>query len=210
MIPNYSSTVEQVKNSFPRAWDHCHHEGDPEAWDFILLVAQAIYEQDQRFGLNGKRGNPDDMSWDALNWIGDSDDPADVIDVVGAAGGPSPYVTWQETNTTGAFINPMSKGTYYNYTGEEVPPPQPTPPPSTGLKSYEELGGDSSGSKLGDLLFYDYTRAGHPPDAGMGIWFNRTIYDAMAGMSYEDSAAKHRAEWCPLLGIVPDSYNPFA
>lgn len=89
---------------------------------------------------------------------------------------------------------------------EPVDPEEPTEPPVTTLPSYEDLGGDASGNKIGAYLFYDYTRAGVAPDAGMSIWMFRTCYDAIAGMDIDASITKHRAEWCGVLGIPVDDY----
>lgn len=209
MIPNYENIVVQTRNDYPRAWQHCHIAGDPEAWDFIILVSKRIYALDTRFGLNGKRGNPEDLSWDALNWIGTATDPPNVIDVVLGAGGTNPQPTWGITNTTGAYVNPTTKNTYYDYGSGGGTNPKPEPPKPK-LPSYEELGGDASGVKVGNYLFHDYARAGSTGDPGMGVWFNRVMYDAISGIekSYDDSIAKHRPGWCQGLGIPVDDYKP--
>ena len=74
-IPNLQHIVEQTKADYPRAWVHCHHAGDPEAHDFIILCARRCYEINPLFALNGKRGDVNSISWDALNWRGTSTDP---------------------------------------------------------------------------------------------------------------------------------------
>lgn len=88
---------------------------------------------------------------------------------------------------------------------EPVEPVEPEPPVTT-LPSYEDLGGDASGNKIGAYLFHDYERAGQAPDAGMSIWMFRTCYDAIAGMDIDASLEKHRAEWCAVLNIPVDDY----
>jgi hypothetical protein len=114
MIPNLQALVEQTKEQYPRAWNHCHIPGDPEAWDFIILAARKMYDQNPLFGCNGKRGT-DDLSWDAVNWRGDIDDPANVIDCVAGAGGSNPQPAWIVTNTTGKWFNPYQCYVYYDY-----------------------------------------------------------------------------------------------
>ena len=197
-IPNCLSTVEATKNDYPRAWSKCHVAGDPEAWDFIILLCKRLYAIDPLFGLNGKRGNPDDMSWDAVNWRGSATDPPNVIDVVAGAGGSNPQPSWQVTNTTGAWIDPRTKNTYYNYGTGGGNPPKPIPPPAP---KYPPYPGDAAGNAVGQILFSDYERAGQAPNPGMGTWFNRVMYDALTGMGYEESVKKHRVEWCSALGI---------
>lgn len=203
-IPNYENIIVDTKNRYPRAWQHCHVEGDPERKDFIILAARAVYLIDSRFGCNGKRGNVNDLSMDALNWIGTPADPTNVIDCVAGAGGPNPSPTWQVTNSTGAFVNPNSVNTYYNYGNN----PGPIEPPKPTFPSYESIGGDPAGNKIGLYLFHDYIRAGQYPNPGMGVWFYRTCYDSMAGMGVDASITKHRAEWCAILGVPVDNWVP--
>lgn len=209
MIPNYESYVTDTKNKYPRAWSKCHHDGDPEAWDFIILTAQAINKVDPLIGLNGKRGDPNNWSWDALNWRGDSDDPPNVIDCVAGAGGSNPSPTWQVTNTTGAFVSPVGVKTVYDYGTGGGGGGTPTPTPTPKLPSYEQLGGDASGTKVGNYLFHDYGRAGSTGDPGMGVWFNRVMYDAISGIckTYDEAIAKHRAGWCQGLGVPVDDFK---
>jgi hypothetical protein len=120
VIPNLYNVIDQTRKDYPRAWEHCHHPGDPEAHDFIILAARRCHDKDYNFGLNGKRGG-DVLSWDALNWRGDSDDPPNVIDVVAGAGGSNPQPSWQVTNTTGKWFDPYRVNTYYNYSGGGEP-----------------------------------------------------------------------------------------
>lgn len=73
-----------------------------------------------------------------------------------------------------------------------VPPPAPVLPPYPGDPVFDEIG---------SALFADYAQAGQPPNAGMGRWLGRTVYDYLAGMSMADSITKHRAEWRAALGL---------
>lgn len=68
------------------------------------------------------------------------------------------------------------------------------------MKSYEELGGDATGTRIGDALFADYAEAEQVPNSGMGVWFWRTSYDAQS-MPLEQAIAKHRREWRQVLGL---------
>ena len=71
------------------------------------------------------------------------------------------------------------------------------------LPPYEALGGDATGTRVGDVLFADYAEAGVDPNPGMGVWFFRTLYDIAAGMTIDGSIAKHRKEWREVLGLPP-------
>jgi hypothetical protein len=75
--------------------------------------------------------------------------------------------------------------------------------------SYESLGGDATGTRIGEFLFADYAEAGQSPNPGMGVWFFRTAYDAATGIPIDAAIAKHRREWRLALGLQPAS-SPIA
>jgi hypothetical protein len=62
--------------------------------------------------------------------------------------------------------------------------------------------GDEKSTAVARPLFKDYQRAGQAPNDGMGVWIGRTMHDVMIGGEDFDSAlARHRREWCAILGI---------
>ena len=61
--------------------------------------------------------------------------------------------------------------------------------------------GDEAFDEIGMILWADYAEAGRVPDAQVGRWFGRTIYDYLTGMTMADSIDKHRAEWRTALGL---------
>lgn len=79
------------------------------------------------------------------------------------------------------------------------PVPVPPPPPP----QHEPYPGDAAFDALGAALFADYAQAGNAPNAQMGRWFGRTVYDWLAKNepSLDASIAKHRKEWRALLGL---------
>lgn len=199
MIPNLLSEVEKCKRDNPEAWANAH-TGNSHSEDFIKILAGRLHRINAKFGLNGKRGNPDDLSDDALNFKGEGpghdptngNTPVTVIDVIGAAGSPGAYPTWQVFDNLpgpGAWVKP----------GPSVPVPPP-PPPAPVFPPYP---GDPVFDQIGVALFADYALAGQPPNPGMGRWFGRTDYDYLTGMSMADSLTKHRAEWRAALGLPP-------
>ena len=201
MIPNYLAEVERCKRDYPLAWSQAH-TGSAQTEDFIRLLAARLHRLDPRFGLNGKRGNPNDISDDVVNYKGegpghdptDNNNPVTVIDVIGRAGSPDAYPTWQVFDTLpgpGAWVKP---------TPSPTPAPGPVPPPAPAMPGYP---GDGVFDQIGAQLFADYAEAGQSPNAAMSRWFGRTTYDYLAGMSMAQSLAKHRAEWRVALGLSP-------
>lgn len=201
MIPNLFSEVEACKREHPEAWQHAH-TGSARTEEFIRLLAARCHAISPRFGLNGKRGNPDDVSDDALCFKGEGPDhlvdgtPATVIDVIGAAGTPGAVAQWvvvskSEAPIQTAWIQPGA-----------VPPAPPVPPPAPPVPAYP---GDAVFDQVGALLFADYAQAGRVPDPPVGRWFGRVTYDWLAGneKTLDASIVKHRAEWRALLGLPP-------
>lgn len=201
--------VDQLARDNPNTFACAHTSNAACAWNFIKLVACKLNPEPSLgpWGLNGKRGNPNDLSYDALNFKGegpgsDSHNPANnpvtVIDVIGGAGGPNPTATWQNftgpVESSGAFVAPRCKGDVPDATPEPPkPPPAPVKPPYPGDEVFD---------KIADVLFADYATAGQAPNPGMGRWFGRTVYDWLAGntKTLDESITKHRAEWCAILG----------
>ena len=81
---------------------------------FTDAVATKFNQQDARWGRNGKRGNANDLSHDALFYRTDvSPFGGAVIDIILGAGGPNPSPGWQDVTdatiaagTTGVWVAP--------------------------------------------------------------------------------------------------------
>lgn len=204
-VPNKLAVVEKVAAADPARFE-CAHTSRSCTYDFVKALACELHAADPRFGLNGRRGNPDpnQWSWDALNFCGSgpAKDPTGacagaltVIDVIASAGAPGARPVWQAFTsdpTPGAWIQPVCK---------PVPPCPPAKPcPSTVIPGYA---GDAAFDAVGSVLFADYLEAAASPDAGMGRWFARTIYDWIAGntKTLQASIEKHRKEWRAALGL---------
>ena len=135
---NMYQTVVEMANKYPREFKVAHTE-HPDKHLWIKLLAWELHQLDERFGLNGKRGNPNDLSMDAINYLGEgigfdptkNDRPITVIDVIGAAGGPNPKPAWMVLNDMnepthrgpGAWVKPQPVPGYHN-----VEPPKEVPP----------------------------------------------------------------------------------
>lgn len=139
-VPNRYQTVIEVANKYPREFREAHTDS-PNKHVWIKLLALELNKSDARFGLNGKRGNPNDLSMDAINYLGEgvgfdptrNDRPVTVIDVIAGAGGVSPTPAWQvfdkpEDRGPGAWVQPLAVDGY-----GDVPPKNPVDPlPPTG------------------------------------------------------------------------------
>lgn len=140
-IPNYQSVVADLARQYPAEW-HAAHRGGPDTEAFIRRLAWVLHQQDRRVGLNGKRGNPNDLSddcvcYDGVSEKGDVDPtrgnvPVTVIDVIGSA--PRPGTS--DPNGTPAWnaVGPATPRPHAAWVqpqpvGGEVPTPEPTPQP---------------------------------------------------------------------------------
>ena len=114
--PNYESECQQLAAKFPEAFKNAH-TGNEHTEDFVRIVTSALHLKDDNVGLNGKRGNPADLSDDALNIL-DPDGPGTtpdgdhcwVVDFIASAGAPNASITWNPIpdaeGSTGAWVQP--------------------------------------------------------------------------------------------------------
>jgi hypothetical protein len=119
-IPNLVSEVEAARQKYPEAWRNAH-TGNANTEDFIRLCVRDIRaKHGNRWGLNGKRGNPNDISDDIITYSGEGtavdvtngNAPMEIIDVIGGAGGPNPQPVWNPgpggPGDRGAFVGTFS------------------------------------------------------------------------------------------------------
>lgn len=201
MIPNYLAEVEAAKVKYADAWTHAHVDGDPRKHEWIKLFAADLHAKDAKAGLNGKRGNPNDLSMDAINYLCEASDsagrtpeglPCAVIDVIGGAGGSNPKPIWSPFTTvvegSGAFVIPGAAG--------------PTPPPSS--PSYPYPDENTAGKDFQRRVKQAYTDAGRlfpdPNDQDAFRHFMRFGYSSHE-MPEQKAADKHIAELRKDLGL---------
>lgn len=198
MVPDYKYVVEQCKKAYPAEWKNAH-TGNEHTEDFIRLLAVQLHDLDKRFGLNGKRGDPDDISDDAVNFKGEGADtdptngnsPVTIIDVIAAAGSPQASPSWvivtdAANPTKGAWVDPTNV----------VEPPAPPPP------TFAPYPGDQVFNQLGRILEQDYKTYSGELNGGCGVWFGRATYDYLVGNvpSMDAAIQKHRPDWLKILG----------
>jgi hypothetical protein len=125
--PNRRDVVDRVASACPGLilQDHA----------FTDAVASVLTAEDARWGRNGKRGNPNDLSHDAIAFKNPASPfGVSIVDIIGAAGSPSASPAWIDqtqatidARTTGVWIAPS--GRLPACLSGTAPPPVVTPPP---------------------------------------------------------------------------------
>jgi len=183
-VPNHFSTVKAL---FDQGGWTLHT--DPGKAAFTRAAAWKLFQRDAHWGLVEKLtgSNVLGLSTDLVLWAG----TGEIVDIATDSG-----PIWGDGKAPidpDRWVQPKPPAAW-----EEEPAPGPVPIPYPG---------DMIWDQVGIALFGDYAAASHPPDAGMGRWFGRTIWDAVAGdatghvLTLEQSITKHRAEWRQALGL---------
>ena len=124
--PNRKSIVQQVSDADPARFRRAH-TGQPGEDDWIKAVAATLHAEDPRWGLNGKRGDPNVLSLDVVTFrIGPTDRHVEAYDICGACGGGNPSVVWNDITNYATIGQP---GTAIWVKPEGVPEPTPEPGP---------------------------------------------------------------------------------
>lgn len=203
MIPDLTYIVEQARISYPQAWKDAH-TGNERTEDFIRIVAKLMHAVNPGFGLNGKRGNPQDISDDAVNFIGEGPGttpggrPCTVIDIIGAAGSPQARPQWgvqtDPIASSGAWVNPNS--------APGLPPaPSPVKPPLSKSEAFAALqalnafyAAPEGLQRPGGLVLVDRDGRSVADMEAIAQWFHQLVIDRV---SLEDVFTQIRAshEW---------------
>lgn len=134
--PNRSDVVRAVSDADPARFACAHVESRSCKSDWIKAVAAALHATDGRWGLNGKRGNPNDISMDVVTWrVGPTDRHVQAFDICGACGGGSPSVVWNDITNWGTIGQPgtavwLQPGPVSGPTPTPTPTPTPNPTPA--------------------------------------------------------------------------------
>lgn len=209
-IPKMLAEVERLKAKFPQAWNDAH-TGNANTEGFIKLLAAHLHAINPAFGLNGKRGNPLDLSDDAINFKGEGADfdptdnnaPRTVIDVIGSAGAPNAFPTWAVVTKADA---PVGAAWVKPGAAVVVPDPPPAIPPPPPKPVYPPYPADESViDAAGVALFADFAQANRTPDPQVFRFAFRVAYSWLTKEtpSLDASIAKHRKEWRAMLGLPP-------
>ena len=139
--PNRKSVVQQVSDADPARFRRAH-TGQPGEDDWIKAVAAALHAEDPRWGLNGKRGDPNVLSLDVVTFrVGPTDRHVEAYDICGACGGGNPSVVWNDI-TNYATIGQPGTAIWVQppvVTPTPVPVPTPTPPPDSAVLAQLEM-----------------------------------------------------------------------
>lgn len=213
--PVYDSVVsERAKYGATMTDDQCAELMNTVAW---IHRAEGWGLNSKTSGTHGVRYDGQGVAHDVLHHQ-PTNDMYDVLVGAGAQSTPTWNYLGKNTNSSRPWVAPIIP---QSGSGGGTPTPQPKP---CQVPSYESLGGDNSGWKVGNTLFHDYKRAwdknnpgveyvpNQAADPGMGVWFNRVMYDAVVGainknLTYQQAIDKHRAGWCAELGIPVDDFK---
>jgi hypothetical protein len=107
-LPDESGTVEAYAAAHPdQLADSCQDSGG--SWDFMDGVVAALQAIDTRWGYNGKRGDVNDPSQDAvayyhgeLSVMVAGSPAAYVVDIIGGHCGPDPQPAWIDQTVIGS------------------------------------------------------------------------------------------------------------
>jgi hypothetical protein len=186
-IPNHLDLVRAVKAELEGK--QVELTGPCGAFEITKRVAWALREEGA--GLLDKLGgsNCHGFATDIVCYRN-----GDIVDILGDGGGannPAWAVKEKEVDPS-RWRKPIDPGEAPGGSGDGGgPQPKPT----------ESYPGDMKGVEIGTALFADYAEKGETPNAGMGVWFWRTAWDAAHGLTVDASIAKHRAEWRRTLGL---------
>jgi hypothetical protein len=133
--PNVTGLLNTYVGRYADAWAHAHRDGDPRAGEWIRLAVQTLRAEHWlggRWCLNGKRGDPNNQSWDIVGFVVDeaNDDPKmiEAYDVIAGAGGPNPTIYWGNVTNYDTIGQPGTAIAIH-------PPPRSTAPQPPGLPS---------------------------------------------------------------------------
>ncbi len=133
--PDRRDVVQAVSDADPARFACAHVESRPCKLDWIQAVAAALHRIDQRWGLNGKRGNPADISMDVVTFrVGPTDRHVEAFDVCGGCGGGPPSVTWNNITNYATMGQPGTAIWVAPVASEPPPPPPVDPPPAVNLQ----------------------------------------------------------------------------
>jgi hypothetical protein len=113
-LPSYgASVVNAVARANPGALaNSCQEHGG--SWQFMDQVVDTLRTYDTRWGYNGKRGNPNDPSLDAITYnYGAGADAGStqvyIIDIVGGHCGPTPSPSWNDVTEATRIGNAIGR-----------------------------------------------------------------------------------------------------
>jgi hypothetical protein len=138
-LPDGAATVQRIAESSPASLaQSCQSAGG--TWQFLDAVVDALRLEDRRWGYNGKRGNANDPSHDAIAYhygAGPREGSTEVyiIDVIGGHCGPDPRAAWIDqtaaTAQAGTIGRWVTRGRF-SAEGGTTTPVEPIPPTTPG------------------------------------------------------------------------------
>lgn len=197
--------AKQVRTQYPTDWANAHNH-QPSGNVYIRRVAWAVQLALPQLGvgLNGKRGNPQDMSQDILAFRNDTGCTnacapgwLELRDIITNAGSPQADLFYGDV--TQATIDKNEKGCWIAPSEVEGAQPAPVPEPVQPYPSESPDGG--WWGQVFDVEVAKRYAAAKPPrvypdpaDPRSLRWASRVAYDIRDGMTKEESLSKHLQE----------------
>jgi hypothetical protein len=214
MIPNLKPLIEPLTTRFAAAWAKAKAPHDDGEFNERVCAVLHYEHGLTNVGRNGKRGDPNNLSKDVINWKGEGPNPdpvnggvGTIIDFIVSHEAPNARIDqfYPDPNGPGAWVKPLTLEEIDQ--GIKRPTPAPAPPQAR-IPTYESLGGDAFFREhLGKTLVEDM--APRPLDEGSSVWFSRAIYDIVAARLADPQAdvkpilKKYRNTWREILGKPP-------
>lgn len=208
-VPNLRPYLDPLPARFPNAWAKCrapHDDGEFNARAASVLFYEHGLTQ---AGRNGKRGDPNNLSRDIINWraiapeVGQNPDPVNggsgtIVDIISGHEGPNAAITqgYPDPNGPGAWVRPKTLAEIDVEYG--VAPAVPPFPPRNetmdfGLAlngHYQAKGAGQNGSlggRFGDVPRYtDYE--------GEVIWTSEYLRRRQLGEAHAEATANVLAD----------------
>lgn len=191
--PNLIPFLDPLPARFPKSWDKARHPHDDGEFNARCAAVLRYEHGFVQAGRNGKRGNPDDLSLDVINWqadalageTGPNPDPTGgsgwIIDFIAAHEAPHASITQAYTDPSGpgAWVRPLTLLEIDDIYGEEAntepeEPPVPVVPPFPPRDEVLNAG----------LKFNDHYRArGANPNGTLGA--PATVAGALRFLNFE-------------------------
>lgn len=192
----------EIKEKYPRAWEHCHDESEEEN-DFIILVGQACNRIDRTIGNNWSRAIHGDLARDGLTT--QRGGKYYFTDIVANAGDLSiQKITYNETGECppAGWVDPFLLKTHFDYKAPVSPVEPPIKPPVTTIKLDRAEFFDEMmelhrfyASHEGLQRPNGLSRDGQPDFEGLAAWlFDIYLNARLLGKSKSEARELYRAE----------------
>lgn len=204
--PNHLDVVQQVRRELVAAGVLPNGFSQNECQRFAVVneVAKRLRARGEKAGLY-RKASGSGCERDGAIYTSDVvayADTGEILDIMGGGEIDGVQTDSKPTWNVPSYVPPYEEVIQrwrLPFDSEIDPFPAPTPQPTPHARVYP---GDDIGWQIGRVLDADYKRAGRSSlDAGSTVWSFRTAWDVANGEAVESAIARHRQEWCAILGV---------